>query len=68
MRVKEWKGGVVLEEGEDAVGDLVNGKVLADVSLAGFPHKGAFGGVKLDQEGAVTLGEPEGRPVGHRFV
>ena len=47
------------------MGDLVNGEVFADISLRSFPHKGAFSGVKFDQEGAVTLGGPEGGFVGN---
>ena len=31
------------------MGYFVDGKVLADISLGGFPHEGAFGGVELDQ-------------------
>ena len=68
MRVEKREGGAVLEEGEDTVGDFIDGEVFADVSRGGFPHKGAFGGVKLDQEGAMTVGRSEGRLVGDRLV
>ena len=46
------------------VGDFVDGKVFEDIPLGGFPHEGALGGVKFDQEGAVTLGGSESRSVG----
>ena len=68
MRDKERQGEVIFQEGENSMGDLVNGEVFADISLGSFPHEGAFSGVKLDQEGAMTLGEPEGGLVGNRFV
>ena len=48
MRVKERKGGGTFLEGEDTVGDLVYGKVFADVPLGGFSHVGALSGVKLE--------------------
>ena len=38
------------------MGDLVDGVVLADISLRGFPHEGALCGVEFGQKGAVTLG------------
>ena len=50
------------------MGDFVDGEVLADVPLGGLPHKGAFRGVELGQEGAVALGGPEGRPVWDRLM
>ena len=57
-----------VEEGKDPVGDFVDGEMLADISLRGLPHEGAFGGVELGEEGAVTLGGPEGRLVGDRLM
>ena len=50
------------------MGDFVDGKVLADVSLRVFPQEGAFRGVELGQKGAVALGGPKGRPVGDRSM
>ena len=68
MWVKELEGGAVLEEGENSVGDLINGEMFADVSLGGFPHEGAFGGVEFDQQGPVTLGGSAGGLIRDRFV
>ena len=65
VRVKERQRGAIFQDGENSVGDLVNGEVYADILLGSFPHDGAFGGVKLNQEGAVTLGGPGGRLVGN---
>ena len=65
VRVKEGKGGAAFEEGEDSMGDLVDGQVFADISLGSFPQEEAFSGVELDQERAMTLGGPEGRFVGN---
>ena len=50
MAVEEWKRGAAFSEGKNSVGDLVDGEVLADVPLRGFPHEGAFRGVELGQE------------------
>ena len=47
MRGREGEGGASRQEGEDTVGDLIDGEVFADGGLGGFPHEGAFGGVKL---------------------
>ena len=68
MRVEEGKRRAALQEGEDSVGDFVDGEVFADVPLRGLPHKGALRGVELGQEGAVALGGSEGRPVGDRLM
>ena len=46
------------------MGDLVDGQVFEDMAWGTTPDEGAFSGVKLDQEGAVTLGGSEGRFVG----
>ena len=45
------------------MGDLVDGEVFANIPLRGFPHEGAFGGIELDQEAAVTQGRSKGRLV-----
>ena len=50
------------------MGDLVDGEVLADITLWGFPHEGAFRRVELGQEGTVALGGPKGGSVGDRLV
>ena len=50
------------------MGDFVNGEVLADSPLMGFPHEGALCGIELGQEGAMTLGRPKRGFVGDRFV
>jgi len=50
------------------VGNLIDGKVFADRHLGCFPHKGAVGGVQLDQQGAVTERGAVRRPVWDRFV
>ena len=50
------------------MGDFINGEVLADGSLMGLPHEGAFRGIELGQERAVTLRGPERGPVGDRLV
>ena len=50
------------------MGNLIDGEVFANIPLRGFPHEGAFGGIELDQEGAVTQGRSEGRLVGDRLV
>ena len=54
MGVEKWEEKAAFQEGEDTVGDLVDGEVFTDVPLRCLPHEGAFGGVELDQEGAVT--------------
>ena len=64
MRVEKGEGGVAFEEGEDLVGDFIDGKVFADIPLRCFPYERSFGGLKLGQEGAMTLGGSEGRLVG----
>ena len=68
MRVEEGKRRAALQEGEDQVGDFVDGEVLADVPLWGPPHEGAFLGVELGQKGAVALRGPEGGFVGDRLM
>ena len=50
------------------MGDFIDGEVFANIPLAGFPQEGAFGGIELDQPGAVTQGRSEGRLVWDRFV
>ena len=65
MSVEEGERGTALPKWKDPVGDFVNGEVLADIPLGGFPHEGAFRGVESDQEGAVTLGRPKGGSVGN---
>ena len=60
MRVEETQVGAIFQEGENSVGDLVDGKVLVDVPLRGLPNERAFSRVKFDQEGLVTLGGPVG--------
>ena len=42
MRVKQRKGRAAFQEGEDPVGDFVDGEVFADVPLRGLPHEWAF--------------------------
>ena len=68
MTVKEGKGEAAHEEGEDAVGDLVDRQVFTDIPLRGFPQEGAFGGIELDQKGAVALGGSVGGLVRDSFV
>ena len=48
--------------------DFIDGEVFADSSLVGLPHEGAFCGIELGQEGAVTLGGPKRGSVGDRLV
>ena len=50
------------------MGDFINGEVLAYGPLVGFPHEGAFRGIELGEERAVTLGGPKGGSVGDRLV
>ena len=47
------------------MGDFIDGEVFVDIPLRGSPHEGVFGGVKLEQEGAMTLGGCESRSVGN---
>ena len=68
MRVEEWEGGAVFQEGEDSVSNFVQGEVLADIPLGGFPHEGALCRVKLGKEGAVALGGPKCGLIGDGFV
>ena len=55
MRVEKRQRGAIFQEGENSVGDFVNGEMLADIPLRGFPHEGAFRGVEFGQKGAVAL-------------
>ena len=50
------------------MGDFINGEVFADSPLMGLPHEGAFCGIELGQEGAMTLGGPKRGSVGDRLV
>ena len=50
------------------MGDFINREVLADSPLMGFPHEGAFCGIELGQERAMTLGGPKRGSVGDRLV
>ena len=50
------------------MGDFINREVFADSPLMGFPHEGAFGGIKLGEERTMTLGGPKGGSVGDRLV
>ena len=38
------------------MGYPVDGEVVADIPLRGFPHEGALCGVEFGQKGAVVLG------------
>ena len=68
MGVQKGEGDSVLEEVEDAVSNLVDGQVLSNVGLGGFPHEGSFSGVELDQQVAVAIWRSKGVAVGDRFV
>ena len=50
------------------MGDFVYGEVFANSLLMGLPHEGAFCGIELGQEGAMTVGRPKRGSVGDRFV
>ena len=56
MSVEEGERGAAFQKGEDPMGDLIDGEVFADGPLMGLPHEGAFCGIELGKEGAVTLG------------
>ena len=61
MRRKEKP---VFKQGKRPVGDLIDGEVFADRHLGCFPHKGAVGGVQLDQQGAMRyLDERKSSPL-----
>ena len=47
MGVEEGKVDPSLEQGEDSVGDLVDGQVLSYIVLGGRPHEGSCGRVEL---------------------
>jgi len=51
------------KQGKRPVGDLIDGEVFADRDLRCLPHKGAVGGVQLDQQGAMTERGAVRRPV-----
>ena len=46
------------------MGDLIDGKMFANISLGGLPDERAFGRVKFDQKGSMTLSGSEGGSVG----